>query len=192
MRQIKLDLDYDQKEYLQYRLNLCPRDIVNDSKEKDFMLRRYQLLDSTVDISTVPTTSTERKDLRLLEAGCDYYEIADFYEKYRILNCILVPADDVVVARSQAGHSSISRWSNYSVSINWYINNWGTLYQYQENNTLVDQFRPDDFSLWAIDLEQGYQTVNPDYASHTRTHISWLYKNRTLNQVLADWTSRNK
>lgn len=192
MRQIKLDLDYDQKEYLQYRLNLCPRDLVNDDRAKDYMLRRYQQLDHTVDIATAPEKSTERKDLQLLEAGCDYYEIADFYEKYRILHSAPLPADDVMIVYSRAGKSSISRWSNYSVSINWYIRNWGTVYQYQEDSSIVDQFRPDDFSCWALDLEQEYQTTNLDYAEHDRVHIAWLYKNRTLNQILADWTGRNK
>lgn len=192
MKQLKLDLDFDQAVYVQYKLNLCLRDIVNDDKQKDYMLRLYQQLNSDVSIVSEPACSTVRKDLALLEAGCEYYEISDFYEKYRILHSLPVRAHDVFLVKSLPGASTISRWSNYTVSVNWYIRNWGTMYQYQKDNEIVDQFRPDDYSLWAVDLEQPFQTVNLDYPENQRIHIAWLYKNRTLNQVLADWSSLNK
>lgn len=193
MRQIKLDIDFDQTNPVQYKLNLPDTTLVNDNKKLDFMTRRYQQL-TNLDLPVLQPEikSTPRTDLENLEAGSTYYEIADFYTKFNILKTVLVPADDVVIAHSHIADKSISRWCNYTVCVNWYIHNWGTLYQYYENDELIDQFRPDDYTLWAIDLEKQYSTVNLDFTDKTRVHISWLYKNRTLNQVLADWTNTNK
>jgi hypothetical protein len=194
MRQIKLDLNFNQSTPpLQYKLNLPDITLVNDDKKLDFMIRRYQQLISESPVLSCPETKLdERTDLRYLEAGSRYFEIQDFYTKFNILKSVIVPADDVLVVHSDPQATSISRWSNYTVCINWYINNWGTIYQYYDQEQLVDQFRPDDFTLWAMDLEQAHQTINLDYTDKTRTYITWLYKNRTLNQVLADWTHHNK
>lgn len=195
MRQIKLDLNFDQRpEPLQYKLNLPDINVVNDNKNLDFMVRRYQqLVNLTAPILTAPSARpTERTDLRYLEAGSKYYEIQDFYTKFNILKSVTVPADDVLLVQSEPQAKSISRWSNYTVCVNWYIQNWGTIYQYYDQEQMIDQFRPEDFTLWAIDLEQAFQTINLDYESNTRIYISWLYKNRTLNQILADWTRPTK
>lgn len=191
--QIKLNLDCDQTDYVQYRLNMPYRGYVNDRPEKDYMTRRYLQLKNLDLPSLLPDIySTERTDLRELEAGSKYYEIQDFYTKFKLLKSVPIPADDVLIVHSDISAHSISRWSNYHVCVNWYIQNWGTMYQFYDQGTIVDQFRPDDCTLWALDLEQPLQTVNLDSHIQTRTYISWLYKNITINQLLANWTGYYK
>lgn len=191
--QLRLDLDYDQTEYVQYKLNLVDRNLVSDIANQDYMLRRYQQL-HWQDLPTVlpALSNTVRSDLTNLEAGCSYFEIQDFYTKYNTLHALPLPADDVLVVQADCAASSISRWNRYTVAINWYIQNWGSVYQYTEQNQIVDQFRPDDLTLWIVDLEQTYQVINLDNINQNRTYISWLYKDITINQLLANWTSHNK
>lgn len=191
--QMKLNLDLDQTDYVQYKLNMPYSGCVNDCAEKDYMVRRYlQLKNLDLPSLTPHIHSIERTELRDLEAGSKYYEIQDFYTKFKILKAVPVPADDVLIAHSDVSANSISRWNNYHVCVNWYIQNWGTMYQYYDQSTLVDQFRPDDCTLWALDLTQPFQTVNLDSHTQTRTFVSWLYKNITINQLLAEWTSYYK
>ena len=190
MNQLKLDLILDQNVYTQYKLNLPYQDLVNTDPKKDFMIRRYlQLQNIDVPVTVPDIRSLERTDLKDLEAGASYFEIKDFYQKFDILKSVLVPADDVLIIYGQTNAKRISRWSNYTVSINWYIQNWGTMYQFFQDDQLVDQFRPDDYTLWAIDLNEEYQIVNLDYPNKDRVCISWLYKDCTMNELLADWTS---
>lgn len=192
MKQLRLDLDFDQKIHLQYRFPMANTELITDNAAKDSIKRRYHQLVS-LDLPLLePQYHVERTDLKDLEAGCRYYEIQDFYTKFNILRSVLVPADDVLLVESLTSASSISRWNNYNVCINWYIKSWGSVYHFYEDQEIVDQFRPEDFTLWALDLEQSYKTYNLDFSDKTRIHISWLYKDKTFNQVLADWTKHYK
>jgi len=191
--QLKLNLDYDQRIYNQYRLPLVDTNLVNTDSTKDYMTRRYQQLSNfNLPYKSYTHYDEPRTDLTNLEAGCTYYELKEFYEKFNVLHSVIVPADDVLLVKGTTNAQTINRWSGYTVCINWYINNWGTIYQYYKNDNLIDQFRPDDHSLWAIDLEQDYKIINKDYQDESRIFISYLYKNTSLNQVLADWSSHYK
>lgn len=192
--QLILDLNFNQDPPpVQYQLNLANRNLITDNHKMDYMIRRY-LQVPNLNLPTICPEHREesRKDLKGLEPGAEYYEIKDFYEKYNLLHSVLVPADDVLVAKGSTPAKSLPRWSNYTAVINWYINNQTTVYQHLEEQEVIDQFIPDNLTLWIVNLEYDWHIQSLDQLQHPRTWISWLYKPKTFNQLLADWSSHNK
>jgi hypothetical protein len=193
-KQLTLDLNFDQTPpQVQYQLNLADRNLVTDNHKNDYMIRRY-LQVPNLNLPTVCPEHREesRKDLNGLEPGADYYEVKEFYLKHTLLNSLPVPADDVLIARGTAPAKMLPRWNSYTAVVNWYIDNQTTIYQHIEEQEVIDQFIPDNLTLWIISLEYDWTVQSLDQFDRPRTWISWLYKPNTFNQLLANWTSHNK
>lgn len=193
MKQLTLELDFVEYTQIQYDFNFITNELISDSKESDYVTRRYYQLSEIELPLTIPNYNKEEiLELRNSEAGSKYYEISDFYTKLKLLNTPLVQADDVFIVESNTPNTNLKKLGEYQVCLNWYFHNWGTIYQYFKDNEVIDQFRPDDYTLWALDLSYDCRTINLDFENKTRIYLSWFYKNKSLNELLADWTSNYK